>query len=243
MIISPTKNSLYSLLEKTRNSLIFNNLIYFTLVLTLALGLSGCVTATVQSVREANTAMGSDESIVVLGRRTRPNADETEKDFVSCVAGGVGSGNSKLPVVSEKEFTDAMFPWFEPRTAPVSTSDLPEILSQPLLAARLADIGLRYLVWIDGSTQRTESGGSLTCSVTAGGAGCFGFLSWENDSNYEASIWDIETGTTAGRVSSEASGTSYMPAVVVPIPIIARVRSSACTSLADQLKVFLRGDT
>ena len=213
-----------------------------SLVCGLLAPLTGCVTATVQAVRETTTSMDANESIVVLGRRTRPATGETELDFVSCVSNGISRGNNALPVVTENDFVDAMFPWFEPRTAPMSTKDLPEIIGQPLLSKRLEEIGLRYLVWIEGSTTRTDSGGSLTCSVTAGGAGCFGFLTWENDSDYEASIWDIETGTTAGRVSSEAVGTSYMPAVVIPIPMIARVRSSACNSLADQLKSFLRGD-
>lgn len=185
--------------------------------------------------------MEIDDAIVVLGRRSRPTNSETELDFVTCVAKGVNNGADGLSVVSENDFMDAMFPWFEPRTAPANTQDLPELLGQPLLAARLEEIGLRYVVWIDGSTQRTDSGGSLTCSVTPSGGGCFGFLSWENDSNYEASIWDIETGTTVGRVASEAVGTSYMPAIVVPIPIIARVRTSACNSLSTQLKTFLRG--
>ena len=52
-------------------------------------------------------------------------------------------------------------------------------------------------------------------------------------------MWDIRTGNSVGRISSDAVGTSYMPAVVVPLPFIARVRSSACNSMADQLKRFL----
>ena len=103
-------------------------------------------------------------------------------------------------------------------------------------------MGLKYLVWIEGSTRRTDSGGSLTCTVTAGAAGCFGFLTWENDSSYEASVWDVKTGKTAGRISSEAVGTSYMPAIIIPIPLIARVRSSACSSLAGQLKSFVQNE-
>jgi hypothetical protein len=98
-------------------------------------------------------------------------------------------------------------------------------------------------VWIDGDTDRTDAGGSLTCSVTTAGAGCFGFLTWENDSSYEASVWDIRSGQSVGRISSDAVGTSYMPAVVVPLPFIARVRASACNSMADQLKSFLTAES
>jgi hypothetical protein len=142
-------------------------------------------------------------------------------------------------VIDEQMFRDALFPWFEPRTAPAKTSDLPELMATPVLAERLQEIGLRYLVWIDGSTVRTDSGGSMTCSVTTAGAGCFGFLSWENDSSYEATVWDVRNGNAVGRVSSDAVGTSYMPAIVVPLPFIARVQNSACTSLAGQLKTFI----
>ncbi len=79
----------------------------------------------------------------------------------------------------------------------------------------------------------------MTCSVSVTGAGCFGFLSWENDSSYEASIWDIKNGTAVGKVSSDANGTSFMPAVVVPIPFIARVQSGACSGMADAAKDFI----
>lgn len=209
------------------------------LLLPAVATLTGCVTATVQEVREADTGMEAHESVVVLGRRTLPSNRETEFGFVSCVSDKMGGGGDGIQVVDEQRFRDALFPWFEPRTAPANTSDLPEIINQPDLAQRLEELGLRYLVWIEGDTDRTDAGGSLTCSVTTAGAGCFGFLTWENDSSYEASVWDIRSGTSVGKISSDAVGTSYMPAVVVPLPFIARVRSSACNSMADQLKTFL----
>lgn len=212
------------------------------LSMALMIPLGGCVTATVQEIREADTGMEPHESIAVLGRRTLPSNAETEFGFVDCVSRNMRSGGNGVRVIHEDEFRDALFPWFEPRTAPANTSDLPEIIAQPLLANRLEELGLRYLVWIEGDTDRTDSGGSLTCSVTTAGAGCFGFLTWENDSSYEASIWDIRTGQSVGKISSDAVGTSYMPAVIVPLPLIARVRSSACNSLADQLKVFLTAE-
>jgi hypothetical protein len=207
----------------------------------LAIPLGGCVTSSIQEIREADTGMTATESVVLIGRRTLPSQQETEHSFVSCLSRRMagGSGGTRIRVVDEDDFRDALFPWFEPRTAPTNSSDLPQLMSQPLLAARLNELGLRYLIWIDGDTDRTDSGGSMTCSVTTAGAGCFGFLTWENSSAYEASIWDIRNGTSVGKISSDAVGTSYMPAVIVPLPLIARVRSSACNSLGDQLKTFL----
>ncbi len=201
--------------------------------------LAGCVTATVQEVRETATAMGTGDSIVVLGRRSEPTGAETELDFISCVADNMGRGQNALNVVNEQQFLDATFPWFEPRIAPLNHTDLPTIIKQTPLAERLDEMGLKYLIWIEGSTERIDEGGTMSCVVAPGGGGCFGFLSWENDSAYEASVWDVETGQAAGKISSEATGMSYMPAVIVPIPFIARVRSSACSSLASQLKSFV----
>ncbi len=210
------------------------------LILPIGLAfLGGCVTATVQEVREGHTELADGDSVVVLGRRNRPSSGETELDFVSCVTRNIASGSDRIAVVKEEAFRDALFPWFEPRTAPMNSSDLPEIISHPALVDRFESVGVKYVIWVEGSTTRTDSSGSMSCSITPGGAGCFGFLTWENDSEYEASVWDIENGRTVGRVSSEAIGTSYMPAVVVPVPIIARVRNSACSSLADQLKGFI----
>ncbi len=203
----------------------------------------GCVTATVQEVRQANTSIKLDESIVVLGRKHKPNGAETEEDFVNCVGRKLGSSSSGVGVMPEHEFVDAMFPWFEPRTAPLRTNDLPKLIQEPMLADRLKEIGIKYLVWIDGSTKRVDSTGSMACTVATTGAACFGFLSWEDDSSYEASIWDIRKGNNVGKISSDAAGTSFVPAIIIPVPFIARVQSSACNSMSDRLKVFIKGET
>ena len=213
-----------------------NALIIGLTALTIALG--GCVTATVQEIRQSSTGINPSDKVVILGRRGQVNPNETEVEFVSCVSQYL-SQKENIDVIDEDIFIDAVFPWFEPRTAPVASSELPELMSVAVLAERFQALSLRYLVWIEGSTTRTDSTGTLACTVAPTGAGCFGFLSWERDSSYEASVWDIKTRRTAGKVSSDAIGTSYMPAVVVPLPFIAPVRSSACSGLAEQLSSFL----
>ena len=210
---------------------------WLAVISVIALG-SGCVTTTVQEIRQASTGIETNESVVVLGRHNNA-ADESEDDFISCVSSNLSGGANGVGVIPEATFVDAMFPWFEPRTAPLNTSDLPEIVNQPILADKLNSIGVRYVIWIEGNTHRTSQSGALTCTASVAGAGCFGFLSWENDSSYEASIWDIKHGTSVGKVSSDANGTSFMPAVIVPIPFIARVQTGACNSMASELKAFI----
>ncbi len=207
-----------------------------------ALALSGCITSRVEDAREGMTGIEEDEAVVILAKSYHLG-NETEDKYINCVEDALARGSKGLRVIPHRQFIDSLFPWFEPRTAPVKTADLPELIALPPLARRLEEMNLRYLVWVEGSTERTDSAGSLTCSVTATGAGCFGFLTWENDSSYEAFVWDVRNGRAAGKLSSDAVGTSYVPAIVVPVPFIARVRSSACSSLANQLKAFLANET
>jgi hypothetical protein len=44
---------------------------------------------------------------------------------------------------------------------------------------------------------------------------------------------------SAGLISAEASGSSYLPAFIIPIPLIARTQAAACNGLTRQLKEFL----
>jgi hypothetical protein len=201
--------------------------------------LSGCVSATIEQYREGEARVADGERVVVLGRRQNTGY-ETETNFVNCVGKAVGR---RLDVLPEQEFVDELFPWFEPRTAPLKTDDLPELLRTPAVADRIEEAGVRYLVWVDGVTNTTDSAGSMTCTISPGGGGCFGFVTWARDSSYEASIWDLQTGMSVGRISSDASGTSYMPAMIVPVPIIARVQAQACDGLADQLTAFLTAES
>lgn len=213
------------------------NLRSAALVVVAALVASGCVNATIEQFQQSQAVMGTGESIVVLGRR-HANSYETEMNFVDCVGTALARGDAGMSVIPETQFVDELFPWFEPRTAPLRTEDLPGLLSNPMVADRIERQGLRYLVWLDGSTNTTDQAGSMTCTISPGGGGCFGFVSWARDSSYEASIWDLRTLENIGRISTDASGTSYMPALIVPVPLIARVQAQACDGMANQLRQF-----
>jgi hypothetical protein len=82
----------------------------------------------------------------------------------------------------------------------------------------------------------------LSCAAGPGGGGCFGFAWWQNDADYDASVWDLQGLESAGTISADVSGTSFMPALVIPLPFIARTQSKACKSLANQLHSFIVQD-
>lgn len=207
----------------------------------LATATSACVTSRVEDIRQSGTGIADGEGVVIMAKSYHLG-NETEADFIDCVGNAMARGSSKLRVVPHSEFVDALFPWFEPRTAPAETKGLPELMQRPGVARTIAAKGVRYVVWLDGDTDRAAGGGSMSCAVGPGGGGCFGFAWWQNDSKYEASVWDLKGLEDAGKVSADVSGTSFLPAIVVPIPLIARTQAKACGGLADQLKTFIVGE-
>ncbi len=204
-------------------------------------GMSACVTARVEELRQTTGSASADDGIVIMVNRQHA-VDEAEESFADCVNSQLARRGRNLKLQSEDDFKDGLFPWFEPRLAPSTPEELPALLARPGVADRIADTGVRYLVWVTGSTEIVGGGGNLSCGAGPGGAGCLGFTWWEKASSYEASIWDLYRAESAGTISADASGTSYMPAIIVPVPLIARTQTAACKGLAEQLKQFLTGE-
>ncbi len=202
------------------------------------LSMPGCVSTTQQQIREMSTGLENDEVIAIL-RRDKISG-ETEKSFIQCLSERTSGGLDGLRVISDDEFVDRLFPWFEPRTAPADVVDLDILYSNERIFEALKATSVRYIVWIDGTTERTGQSGTVQCAVATGGIpACFGFLSWQSGSNYEAEIWDIDRTISVGKLSAESRGTSFVPALIVPLPFVARTQAHACASLSEQLKEFI----
>lgn len=205
--------------------------------------LAACTTINVDHVRlDDDYQVQQGDSVVILSRKNTAEV-ETERTLISCLGKKLNSKVKQVNVISEQQFVDRFFPWFEPRTAPQNIQRMQTLLNTPLLKRQINALGIRYLVWLEGSTETTNSSGSMSCAITPGGGGCFGFGAWEDTSDYEASIWEIEQFKEIGRISTEAVGTSYMPAFVVPIPMLARVELDVCKGMGKQLVDFFASNT
>lgn len=218
----------------TSNRFLLRTLIIMACITTL----SACVSSRIEQIRQTATNIQEGEALVIMGRATY-NELETEESFTNCLAKAMSRGDSPLTLVSEEEFKDKLYPWFEPRTAPTSADDLTELFTQPGVAEQISNTKVRYLAWIDGNTVTIDKGGSFSCTLSSFGAGCFGMSYWEEDASYQASIWDLKNLTSAGEISADANGTSYLAGLIIPIPIMARPGNAACKALAKQLKEFL----
>lgn len=215
-------------------------LVALPLVVASAGLLAGCMTAKLDENRFVPTHIASDEGLVILAK---PQVEGTgaEEDFMGCVGDKLKGGKAPMKVYANQDFQNALFPWFEPSTAPVRAEGVTQLLNRPKVAKRLGETGVRYVVWMDGNTRKTDGGGSIACAAAPGMAGCFGFGWWEKQSDYVATVWDLKTAKSAGSVSTNVTGTSAMVGVLVPLPFIARVQGAACDRMASQLRGFLQG--
>ena len=152
--------------------------------------LSGCMTAKLEEDRTMSTSIGATEAVVLLAK---PHVEgiTAEDDFMDCV-GDKMAKSTGIQVRPNDLFVDSMFPWLEPSTAPQRPEGITKLLSKDVVAARVAESGVRYLIWIDGATRQTDSGGSITCTLGPAGGGCIGFGWWEKESDYQAIVWDLE---------------------------------------------------
>jgi len=201
----------------------------------------GCMQSRVDESRELHTHIEKSEAVVIL---PKPQVEgvAAEEGFVQCLDSELaGHGASAIDVRTHQEFVDATFPWFEPGTAPSRPEAIEKLMTKPGLAEKVAASHVRYIVWLDGGTRKTDGGGSIACGVSPGAAGCIGFGWWEKDSNYEATIWDLKQAKSAGTVDTDVTGTSAIVGAIVPLPFIARVQGTACNRMGTQLRTFFTG--
>ncbi|HUK00881.1 MAG TPA: hypothetical protein VLW26_01225 [Steroidobacteraceae bacterium] len=210
------------------------------MTLLLAELVTGCMRTRVEQAREMPTKIASGEAIVILPKPQNEGA-ATEQGFMKCVGNNLGSGSSPLAVRKNDDFMNALFPWFEPGTAPTKPEAVAAVLSHPGVSEKVAASGVRYVVWVNGITRKTDGGGSLACGAAPGAAGCIGFGWWEKESNYEATIWDLKEAKSAGVVDADVTGTSAIIGAIVPLPFVARVQGTACNRLSTQLRSFFNG--
>lgn len=208
-------------------------------IVVMSMVAAGCgITSRLEPYKQTSAVIQEGEHVVVLARKHHAT-HETEQEFVQCVSEALADSKHTILVQDSTEFEDMMYPWFEPSMAPLNTADLSELLDRPGVMAQVRGTGVRFVVWLDGSTDRVASGGGITCAAGVGGAGCMGLAWWEDDSRYDATVWDIDELASAGTIHADVRGRSVMPAIIVPLPFIARPRAHACKGLTEQLEQFL----
>ena len=199
--------------------------------------LSGCTTTRLEEQTNLPFEILEGDSVVITSNSYHAGS-ETENDFLLCINNSLSNKQKMFNVIPTQQFINELYPWFEPRTAPQTTEDLSSFLNKDLVQKKIKTLDVKYFINISGQTKTNSSSGALSCAAGPGGAGCFGLAWWDDTSAYTASIWDLDQESAVGNVSANVSGTSVIPALVIPIPIIARTQKTACEELTDQILSF-----
>jgi hypothetical protein len=207
------------------------------ILIFISLLITSCSTTRIDQEVNAAYSIKDGESIVVLSDSYH-TGNKTENDFMDCLNRSLSKKQDQFNIISTTEFQNIFYPWFEPSTAPQNIEDLPRVLGKQIIKDKLDELEIKYLVKVTGETKTNASSGALSCAAGPGGGGCFGFAWWDDTSSYEASVWDLSQEATVGSLSANVSGTSVIPAIVIPIPILARTQANACEGLTQQIVGF-----
>ena len=194
--------------------------------------------ARVEESRELPTKIAKGEAVVILAKPQIEGAG-AEDGFMDCVSNNLQ--DRTIAVRRQRRIRRLHVSLVRAGNGSSKPEAVATLLSHPGVSEKVAASGVRYVVWLDGSTAKTDGGGSIACGAAPGAAGCIGFGWWEKESDYEATIWDLQQARSAGSVGANVTGTSAIIGAIVPLPFIARVQSAACNRMADQLRTFFNG--
>ena len=163
--------------------------------------------------------------------------DVEDNYFAECVQRGLKKDFSKITFISGDRFREALYPWFEPRTAPKEISKLSALLSKPLVREQIEALGVELLIYVHGDTSQSNYDGILVGS----GPYVAGYLASERKTNMWATVWNLKEKSRIGDTEVNFQGTVHVPWLGIPILIPAFTESSACSETVKRISNCLTG--
>ena len=135
------------------------------------------------------------------------------------------------PILDDRAARRRLYPWLEPGVAPDSAAAMIDFLGEPALRAALTEAGVRVVVLFAGGTAMKVDKGGILCGTV-----CFG-VSWgTRSSSFSAVVFDLDQSKAAESMQAQRSADVYVPALVVPIPMIGATEGPACDELAERIR-------
>jgi hypothetical protein len=171
--------------------------------------------------------------------------DTAEKNLDQCLERELQADGAN--VVSQAEFLSVAFPDLPHDIAPRSPEYIKLALTRADVRKRLADLGVRYIVYVVGTREMPENWRDMvvTCQQTnTPMPACVGGIEYSQTSWLTAVVIDAEDLQIFDKIRANHTGQSWALVPVVPIPIWneAETRGIACNALAKQVhKVIAPG--
>lgn len=102
-------------------------------------------------------------------------------------------------------------------------------LNEQAVQTQLRALGIRYFLEFRGGTK-TDTKGGMVCSY-----GCIGFVWGSRQSSFSAYLLDIQKLEVLAEENVVRGGRVFVPAFLLPVPLIAATKTSACQELAEKI--------
>ncbi len=149
-----------------------------------------------------------------------------------CVANALDEAGDSLRVISFRKFRDTVFDGEDPQAGETALPDrMIQLKDDPLYRARLASLGLRYMVLVD-APETSQDFGGFDCA--GGGGGFICGAAWDRNSTIRATTIDLVEGREIGRSTAYSRGKRV---VLLPLPMYfpAATEGEACKALGKTL--------
>ncbi|NIM29685.1 MAG: hypothetical protein GTO67_12920 [Gammaproteobacteria bacterium] len=214
------------------------------LLLLFAMASTGCVIiplpGSVDDVsgadRGSQLAVAPGEGVAVVGERgvdddsgrpdcVREEIEKAAKDM-----------QHDLNIISVSQFQQTLYPWFDPVRRPESIDALEALLRDPEVQDRIASLNLRYLITVSGEEISGELEGPAIPHLLGGVA------TWHESIELRADVWDLTSGTTAGKVTVDASGDGgFVGYALYGLWLAPLPNGAACRGLGRTLAALIAG--
>ena len=143
-----------------------------------------------------------------------------DKEFAECVQEKLKQDLQYLKFFSGDKFREAMFPWFEPNTAPKNIKELSSLLSKILVQKRIENLGVELLVYVHGYTKEEVS--ALDGIVSLGAAGY-------RETQIRTTVWDLKEIIRVGDTDISfkgivVGGLGYIPHLFILFLLLRKVK-------------------
>ena len=198
----------------------------------IGIGLFGCMKSQITDSLTKQTDVTQFSVATVLA------VDFEDKGFAECVQKDLKREFRKIEFIPGDRFRDALFPWFDPKTAPREEGELSSILCKTLVRDRIEAIGVELLIYVHGDTNQRRFSG-----FHGGGyGGAAGYYGAERKTHIWTTVWDLKDHVRVGDTDVNFQGTVHMPIFGLPIIIPVFTESSACNETSKRISNCLKGE-
>jgi len=154
-----------------------------------------------------------------------PSDDITDEEYiVSCLENRIKKQNPDQSFISYNQFANTMFPDLPDFDVPREPESFPRLLADEKFYKDVLSWGVRYLIFVRGSTGSVKAGGDI---IIDWWPGFWGFAYWDNKTQLAASVLDLhQKETAANNIENTSEDTSWLAvAAVVPVGSLRRLQN------------------